>query len=84
VLATPSGTRDQFHIAVVETLEEALQFFEGYDARFDVASDIPLDDDSLAPAELMVHAAALKVRVAEAVSMYRATLSTFLGELHKG
>jgi hypothetical protein len=83
VFTKAQGGKDQFHVLVGESLEEALQFFEGYNPRADVPSDIPLEDDSLSPAELMVQAATLKVRVAETVSMYGAVLSTFLAEMHK-
>lgn len=84
VMGETHGNAGQFHVASFNELEEALRFFEGHDARRDVVSDIPIEDAGLSPAELMVHAATLKVRVAEAVSGYRAVLSAFLTALHRG
>jgi hypothetical protein len=49
-----------------------------------VPAHFDLDDDSLAPAELMVHAATLKYRIAETVSQYKAVLSGFLKDLNNG
>lgn len=83
VMGETHGNAGQFHVATFDELEEALRFFENHDARRDVVSDIPIDDATLSPAELMVHAATLKVRVAEAVSGYRAVLSAFLTSLHR-
>lgn len=83
VFTKAQGAKDQFHVAVMDSLEEALQFFEGYDARGDVPADIALDDEALSPAELLVQAAALKARVADAVSQYRAVLSAFLADMNK-
>jgi hypothetical protein len=51
-------------VHVAESLEEPISFFEGYDPRLDVPADFDLDDATLAPAELVVHAAALKYRIA--------------------
>jgi hypothetical protein len=84
VFTKAQGGKDQFHVSVVDSLEEAVQAFENYDPRADVPADLALDDDSLSPAELMVQAAQLKVRVAETVSMYRAVLSAFLSDMNKG
>ncbi|WP_439551161.1 hypothetical protein [Falsiroseomonas sp.] len=83
VLGETHGNAGQFHVATFNELEEALRFFEAHDARRDVVSDIPIDDAALSPAELMVHAATLKVRLAEAVSGYRAVLSAFLTAMHR-
>ncbi len=83
VMGETHGNVGQFHVASFNELEEALRFFENHDARRDVVSDIPIEDAGLSPAELMVHAATLKVRVAEAVSGYRAVLSAFLTALHR-
>lgn len=83
VQGATQGEAGQFHVAAFEEMEAALRFFETHDARHDVASDIPIDDAALSPAELMVHAATLKVRVAEAVSGYRAVLSAFLTAMHR-
>lgn len=78
------GSKDQFHVCVGDTLEEALSFFEGYDPKTDVSADFDIDDPNLAPAELLVHAAALKYRIAETVTQYRAVLAAFLKELNNG
>jgi hypothetical protein len=83
VFTKAQGSKDQFHVSVVESLEEALQFFEAYDPRGDVPAELVLDDDSVSPAELLVQAAMLKARVSDAVSQYRAVLSTFLAEMNK-
>jgi hypothetical protein len=77
------GAKDQFHVAILDNLEEALLFFEAYDPRADVPADLAVDDETLSPAELLVQAATLKARVADATSQYRAVLSTFLTELNK-
>lgn len=63
-LTKAQGSKDQSHVHVAESLEEAISFFEGYDPRVDVPADFDLDDATLAPAELVVHAAALKYRIA--------------------
>ncbi|NKE44234.1 hypothetical protein HB662_05560 [Roseomonas frigidaquae] len=84
VFSKAQGAKDQFHVCVADSVEEALQFFEGYDARGDVQADFDPADPSLAPAELMVHAAALKYRIAEAESQYRAVLASFLHQLSAG
>jgi hypothetical protein len=81
VFAKAQGSKDQFHVAMVDSLEEALQVFEAYDPRADVAAEVAIDDPDLSPAELMVQAAALKVRVADAVSQYRAVLGAFLHQV---
>jgi hypothetical protein len=83
VYSKAAGSKDQFHVNVVESLEEALQLFEGYDARTDVTADFDLDGE-MAPAELMVQAAALRYRIADAVSQYRAVLGSFLQSLNNG
>jgi hypothetical protein len=83
IFGKAQGSKDQFHVSVTDNLEEALQFFEGYDPRHDVPAELALDDDALSPAELLVQAATLKARVADAVSQYRAVLSVFLAELNK-
>ncbi len=84
VFSKAQGARDQFHVLVADGLEEALQFFEEHDPRADVQADFDLGDPALAPAELMVHAAALKYRIAETVSQYRAVLASFLHQLSHG
>lgn len=84
VFAKAPGSQDQFHVHVVETLEEALQVFESHDARKDVVAEFDLDDADLAPAELMVHAAALRYRIADAQSQYSAVLGAFLALLNQG
>lgn len=83
VLGETHGNAGQFHVETFNELEDALRFFENHDARRDVVSDIPIEDAGLSPAELMVHAATLKVRVAEAQSGYRAVLSAFLTAMHR-
>ncbi len=84
VFSKAQGSRDQFHVMVADSVEEALQFFESYDPRGDVQADFDLADPDLAPAELMVHAATLKYRIAEAASQYRALLAGFLHQLSNG
>lgn len=84
VFCKATGSKDQFHVHVVETLEEALQIFESYDARQDVAADFDLDDPDQTPAELMVQAAALRYRIAEASAQYRAVVASFLQSLNNG
>lgn len=84
VFSKAQGARDQFHVLVADSLEEALQFFEDHDPRADVQADFDLGDPALAPAELMVHAAALKYRIAETVSQYKAVLASFLHQLSHG
>jgi len=84
VFTKAQGSNDQFHVHVAENLEEAISFFEGYDPRIDVPADFDLDDNTLAPAELVVHAATLKYRIAETVSQYKAVLSAFLKDLNNG
>jgi hypothetical protein len=84
VFSKAQGTRDQFHVQVAESVEEALLFFESYDPRSDVPADFDLADPDLAPAELMVHAATLKYRIAETSSHYRAVLGSFLHQLSNG
>jgi hypothetical protein len=83
VFTKAQGAKDQFHVAVADSLEEALQFFEGYDPRADVPAELALDDEALSPAELLVQAATLKARVADAVSQYRGVLSVFLADLNR-
>ncbi|MBK1660061.1 hypothetical protein CKO45_17665 [Paracraurococcus ruber] len=78
------GSKDQFHVTIVDSLEEALQVFEGYDARQDVSAEFDLEDAALVPAELMVQAAALRYRIADAQSQYSAVLGTFLAQLNQG
>ncbi len=84
VFSKAQGTHDQFHVLVADNVEEALQFFESHDARGDVQADFDLADPGLAPAELMVHAAILKYRIAEAASQYNALLAGFLHQLSNG
>ncbi|MGK7867645.1 hypothetical protein [Falsiroseomonas sp. E2-1-a20] len=84
VFSKAQGSNDQFHVCVADSVEEALQFFESYDARSDVQADFDPADPALAPAELMVHAAALKYRITEAESQYRAVLASFLHQLSAG
>lgn len=76
------GARDQFHVAVVDSLDEALAFFESYDPRMDLTAGFSLDDADLSPAELIVHAAKLKYEINETVNQYKAVLSAFLHELN--
>jgi hypothetical protein len=83
VFTKAQGAKDQFHVALCDSLEEALQFLEAYDPRGDVPAELALDDEALSAAELLVQAATLKARVADAVSQYRGVLSLFLAELHK-
>jgi hypothetical protein len=75
---------DQFHVAVVETLDEAIAFFEGYDPRGDIVAHFCVDDPELSPAELMVHAAKLKYEIRDTTNQYRAVLAAFLHELNNG
>ena len=82
VFTKAEGAKDQFHVQVADTLEDAIRFFETYDPRADVVADFDLDDPELTSAELMVQAAALKYRVADAVSQYRALVGNFLNELN--
>lgn len=82
VFSKAPGSKDQFYVEVVETLEEALQVFESYDARRDVTAEFDIDDPDQTPAELMVHAAALRYRIAEAAAQYRAAVATFLQNLN--
>lgn len=82
VFTKAEGSKDQFHVFVADTLEDAIGYFETYDPRADVVADFDLDDPDITPAELMVQAAALKYRVADAVSQYRALLGSFLSELN--
>jgi len=82
VFSKAEGSQDQFHVSLVDSLDEALLAFEGYDPRGDVIADFDLDDRNIAPAELMVHAAALRYRIADAVSQYRAVLGSFLQSLN--
>ncbi|RYJ02243.1 MAG: hypothetical protein EON47_08120 [Acetobacteraceae bacterium] len=84
VFSKAQGAKDQFHVSVVDQIEEALLIFEGYDARQDVQADFDLADPTLAPAELIVQAAALKYRLAEAVAQYRAVVASFLQQLNQG
>lgn len=76
------GARDQFHVALADSLEDAVLVFETHDPKADVAAELDLDDPALAPAELLVQAAALRCRIAEAVSGYRATVAGFLHGLN--
>ncbi len=78
VFSKAAGARDQFHVHVADSIEDALHFFESFDARQDVQAEFDPADPQLAPAELMVQAAMLKYRIAEAASQYRAVLATFL------
>lgn len=78
------GSKDQFQVQVSDSLDELLSFFEEYDPKADVSADFDLEDNSLAPAELMVHAANLKYRLHEAVSQYKSVLAHFLKDLHQG
>lgn len=82
VFTKAEGAKDQFHVFVADTLEDAIGYFESYDPRADVVADFDLDDPEMTPAELMVQAAALKYRVADAQSQYRALLGSFLSELN--
>ncbi len=84
VFSKAQGSRDQFHVMVADSVEEALQFFEAYDPRGDVQAEFDVSDPELAPAELMVHAATLKYRIAEASSQYKAVLASFLHQLSHG
>lgn len=75
---------DQFHVVVVETLDEAIAFFEGYDPRTDIVAHFSVNDPELSPAELMVHAAKLKYEIQDTVNQYKAVLASFLHELNNG
>lgn len=81
VFSKAPGSKDLFHVMVADSLDEAICFFEGYDPKADVAADFDIDDPSLAPAELLVHAATLKYRIAETVTLYKAVLASFLKDL---
>lgn len=82
VFSKAENSKDQFHVHVADSLDDALSFLENYDPRIDVVADFEIDDPTLTPAELMVHAAALKYRVAETVNQYRALLGAFLNDLN--
>ncbi len=84
VYTKAEGSSDQFHVLVGDGLEEVLSFFEGYAPKRDVMADFDIFDPELAPAELMVQAAALKYRIAETENQYRAVLSGFLKDLNNG
>ncbi len=84
VFTKAQGAKDQFHVALVDSMEEALQAFEGHDARGDVPADLAIDDEAMSPAELLVQAATLKARVADCVAAYRSVVATFLAELNRG
>ncbi len=75
------GVEDQYHVHVVDTLEQAIATFENHDARQDVLAGFDLDEPGRAPAELMALAAALRYRIAEAVSAYRGAVAVFLAAL---
>jgi hypothetical protein len=75
---------DQFHLLVAEDLEPILSFFESYDARQDVSADFALDDPALTPAELLVQAAGLRYRLADAVNRYKSAVGQFLKDLARG
>ena len=60
----------QFHVHIVDTLEEALAGFEQYDPRGDVPAGFEIDDAALSPVELLVHAAALRFRIMDTVTQY--------------
>jgi hypothetical protein len=84
VYTKSQGSSDQFHVMVGDGLEEVLSFFESYSPKRDVTADFDIDDAELAPAELLVQAAALKYRIADTENQYRAVLSGFLKELNNG
>ena len=84
VFSKAQGAREQFHVMVADNVDKALQFFESHDPRGDVQAYFDLADPDLALAELMVHAATLKYRIAEAASQYRAVLAGFLHQLTNG
>ena len=83
VLCKSPGASDHYHVRVHDGLEEALRAFEGHDARLDVVADFDLDDAGLVPAELMVRAAALRYRIADAQAQYRTLVGAFLAELNQ-
>lgn len=76
------GSGDQFRVHVAESLDEAVSYFENYDPRMDVIADFNLLDDSLSPAEVLVHGSALKYQVADTVAQYRSALGSFLKQLN--
>ncbi len=80
-LTQGGGAEDQFHVHVADTLDAAIAVFEHHDARQDVQAGFELDEPGRAPAELMALAAALRYRIAEAVSSYRGNVAVFLAEL---
>jgi hypothetical protein len=83
-LGSGARTMDQYYVAVVDRLDEAIDVFESYDVRFDVPIEFDPADPTLAPAELMVHASTLKCRLADAVSQYQAVLAAFLYQIGNG
>lgn len=72
----------QFRVHIADTLEDALACFEQYDPRGDVPAGFEIDDAALSPIELLAHAAALRFRIADSVTQYRAVLGMFLADLN--
>lgn len=70
------------HVHMADTLEDALGCFEQYDPRGDVPAGFALDDATLSPIELLAHAAALRFRIIDTVTQYRAVLGMFLADLN--
>jgi len=82
--AQDAGGEAQHLVRVTGSLDEAMTVFEEHDPRGDVVADFALDEAGVAPAELMVRAAALRYRMADAVSRYRALLGSFLASVDIG
>jgi hypothetical protein len=73
-----SGAADRCYLRVADGLDEVLGFFESFDARADVPAGFEADDPALAPADVLLRAAALACRLADAQTQYDAALGSFL------
>ena len=49
-----------------------------------MAAGFEIDDAALSPIELLAHAAALRFRIIDTVTQYRAVLGMFLADLNPG
>jgi hypothetical protein len=78
------GAETRALVQVAGSLDAAMTVFEEHDPHGDVAADFALDEAGVAPAEIMVRAAALRYRMADAASRYRALLGRFLAAVDAG
>ncbi|MEL6977979.1 MAG: hypothetical protein AAGM38_04790 [Pseudomonadota bacterium] len=78
------GEQDSFKVCVSDSLEEILDFFEGYEPAHDVKADLDLDQADIAVSELAFKALALRMKVEEARAQYEGMVSEIFAQLDEG